>query len=53
MTSPRCRRGVAGAALCILLSWLVPAAAAPVRGLTGGARVAAAYDAILAGRFDE
>ncbi len=53
MTSPLSRRCVAGGALCLVLSWLGPAAAAPVRGLTGGARVAAAYDAILAGRFDE
>ena len=50
---PRCLRRVAGGVLCLVLSWHAPAAAAPVRGLTGGARVAAAYDAILAGRFDE
>ena len=56
MTSPQCRRRpprVAGGVLCLALLWHAPAAAAPSRGLTGGARVAAAYDAILAGRFDE
>ena len=56
MTSPQCRRRpprVAGGVLCLALLWHAPAAAAPIRGLTGGARVAAAYDAILAGRFDE
>lgn len=39
--------------LVCLAVWPAAGEAAPVRGLTGGARVAAAYDAILAGRFDE
>lgn len=53
MTSPLGLRRLAGGVLCLVLLWHAPAAAAPVRGLTAGARVAAAYDAILAGRFDE
>ncbi|MGE0392808.1 MAG: tetratricopeptide repeat protein [Vicinamibacterales bacterium] len=47
------RRAVAAGLLAGWLGAAGPAQAAPVRGLTAGAQVREAYDAILGGRFDE
>jgi len=53
VTAGHRRAGVVGAAVACWLSAASFAGAAPVKGLTAAGKVREAYDAILAGRFDE